>query len=89
METTNEEDYMPFVPMIEPNLDDIPFVPMVEPTMIDAYLDDWISRDQLLNILLNEPHRLSEENAKMLANDHTTLERIIHQHDVARSLKAE
>lgn len=89
METSNEEDYAPFVPMIEPNLDDIAFIPMAEPTMIDAYLDDWISRDQLLNILLNEPHRLSEKDAIMLANDNTTLERIIHQHDVARCLKAQ
>jgi hypothetical protein len=89
METINEEDYMSFVPMIEPNLDDIPFVPMVEPTIIDAYLDDWISRDQLLSILLNEPHRLSETDATMLANDNATLEDIIHQRDAARRLKAQ
>jgi hypothetical protein len=76
METINEEDNMPFVPM-------------VEHTAIDAYLDDWISRDQLLDILLREPQRLSEKDGKMLMDDNTTLEKIIHQHDVARRLRAQ
>lgn len=89
MEIINDEDSMPFVPMIEPILDDVPFVPMVEPTLVDAYLDDWITKEQLLEILLAEPHRLSETDWKMLKDDNSTLERIIHQHDVARNLRAQ
>lgn len=89
MEITNEEDYMPFVPMIEPMLDDVPFVPMVEPTLFDAYLDDWISKDQLLQILIDEPHRLSEKDWKMLKEDNSTLEKLIHQHDAARRVSAQ
>jgi hypothetical protein len=89
MEIINEEDYMPFVPMIEPTLDDLPFVPMDEPTLVDAYLDNWITKEQLLEIFLNEPDRLSEKDWKMLNDDNSTLERIIHQHDVARCLRAQ
>lgn len=89
MEIINEEDYMPFVPMVEPELDDVPFVPMVEPTLVDAYLDDWITKDQLLEIFLAEPHRLNEKDWNMLNDDHSTLERIIHQHDVARCLRSQ
>jgi hypothetical protein len=71
------------------NEDNIPFVPMVEHTAIDAYLDDWISKDQLFDILLSEPHRLSENDGKMLMEDKSTLERIVHQYDVSRSLRAQ
>lgn len=84
-----DEDEMPFVPMVEPDLADVPFIPMIEPTLVDAYLDDWITKAQLLEIFLAEPHRLSAQDWQMLKEDNSTLERIIHQHDVARCLRSQ
>lgn len=66
------------------NEDNMTFVPMVDKTAIDAYLDDWITREQLLDIFLSEPERLSETDRESLLEDHSTLERIVHEYDVAR-----
>ena len=68
--------------------DDIPFVPMPDHTAIDAYLDGWIGEDQLLDILLSEPERLAVKDRELLEKDHSNLERIVHQYDVARCLRS-
>lgn len=69
------------------NEDNTIFVPMIENSVFDAYLDDWITRDQLLEILLREPERLNEKDRKSLMENHSALEHIIRQHDIARSLR--